>query len=391
MRHGSPKLLVVIGTLAHMGGAERQALYLIDHLKSLEGCSVEVLTSQDGSALRPLLEVLGVPIHVEPYFYRWPRLKRGMAFLRLARVLRFNVKADALLPFGAHSSKIMAQVWPLTKARYCWWNQQDEGRELFGTAEERRVLNCVSCITSNSDAGRDFLIRTYGVPENKILVYNNGTPAMAEFSKLGIWRANLALGDRKIVSMVANITSYKDHATLLEAWVQVRRHFEGSSVPVLLLAGHLGETSIVAKLKAQAFELGLSTNDVRFLGMVENVSALMNESDLVVHSSLTEGCPNAVCEAMAAARAVVATDIPGCRQALGEFGRQWLAEPRNPTDLATKIVKLLKNDNLRTREGVENLKRIQTCFSISGMNRFLQDQIEKGLGCTFSSKALEKK
>ena len=38
------KLLVVIGTIAHMGGAERQALYLVEHLASLPGCRVEVLT-----------------------------------------------------------------------------------------------------------------------------------------------------------------------------------------------------------------------------------------------------------------------------------------------------------------------------------------------------------
>gem|GEM_PF-4423187 len=37
MSHSKPTILVVIGTIAHMGGAERQALYLVEHLAALPG------------------------------------------------------------------------------------------------------------------------------------------------------------------------------------------------------------------------------------------------------------------------------------------------------------------------------------------------------------------
>lgn len=378
------KLLVVVGTLAHMGGAERQALYLVDHLSKLDGCTVEVLAFEDGAALRPQLDAMGIRIHVIPYYFRWPRQRRARALARLAVLLRARIKPDALLPFVGIHSKTMALVWPWSGARFCWWNQQDEGRDLSGTQTEARMLRKVSCITSNSVAGQEFLAATYQLDSDRILVYNNGTPVPATTEVETTWRVHPDLTGRPIVSMIANVTPFKDHATLLDAWVIVKAHFGHSQAPVLLLAGHLREAATVTDLKLQAFELGLSSMDVKFLGPVDDVADLIVSSDLVVHSSLTEGCPNSVCEAMSLARAVVATDIPGCRQALGEQGAAWLAPPRDAQALATRIIEALSNEPLRTAAGETNLQRIRSEFTIDAMNQFFQAQIESGLGLPLS-------
>jgi glycosyltransferase involved in cell wall biosynthesis len=378
------KLLIIIGTLSHMGGAERQALYLVEHLVKLSACAVEVLAFEDGEVVRAPLTALGVRVHVLPYYFRWKRSQRGRTLLKLAWLLRTQIRPDALLPFVGIHSKVAAQVWPYSGARFCWWNQQDEGRDLSGTPVEKRLLEKLSCITSNSFAGRDFLSATYGLDPGKILVYNNGTPLPELASVPTTWRSSLELQRQPIVTMVANVSAYKDHATLLSAWQLVRQRSDATH-PVLLLAGYLKETERIAALKVKAFELGLSSEDVRFLGPVQDVADLMLSSDLVVHSSLTEGCPNAVCEAMALGRAVVATDIPGCRQALGPAGEVWLARPLDAEDLAGKIIRLLGDDELRRTAGAANRKRIESDFSIEGMNRFFQVQIEKGLNCSLST------
>ncbi len=181
--------------------------------------------------------------------------------------------------------------------------------------------------------------------------------------------------------MVANITAFKDHETLIRAWVKVRNHFPSDQRLVLRLAGHLREQKTVYALKTLGFELGLSATDIEFLGPVEDVNSLILQSSLVVHSSLTEGCPNAVCEAMALGRAVVATDIPGCRQALGPEGIEWLAAPGDSAALADRIIRMLENPELRTKVGHRNRQRIESEFSIAGMNRFFQECIETSLDC----------
>jgi glycosyltransferase involved in cell wall biosynthesis len=275
----------------------------------------------------------------------------------------------------------MALVWPYTNARFCWCNQQDEGRDLHGTNVEKKILRRVSTITSNSTAGRDFLAQTYDLNASSIHVYNNGTPLLPLRTN---GRGAQSRPRRKVVTMVANITRYKDHRTLIDAWGILRREMPAAAFPRLLLAGNLRDCNTVADLKAHAFDIGLSSEDVTFLGAVDDVPSLLQRSDLLVHSSLTEGCPNSVCEAMSAGLAVVATDIPGCRQALGETGLRWLVEPKNPGDLASRVRELLSDDQLRTEVGLQNRARIARDFSIDGMNRFFQEQIEAGLETSLS-------
>ncbi len=374
------KLLVIIGTLAHMGGAERQALHLVEHLAKCPGCSVEVLAFEDGEVLRTTLAALRVRTHVFPYYFRWPRGRRLRGLARLAWLLRSQIRPTALLPFVGVHSKTAALVWHYSGARFCWWNQQDEGRDLSGTPTERRILQQLPCITSNSLVGRDFLAKTYGLAPERIRVYNNGTPLpeLDKSPRAGHWRREF--GSRPIITMLANVTAFKDHGTLVAAWQIVRRRIPAAD-PVLILAGHLKETKTVTELKLQAFSLGLSGENVRLVGPVKNSTELLLDSDLVVHSSLTEGCPNAVCEAMALGRAVVATDIPGCRQALGPGGNEWLALPGDAPDLAEKILHLLADAPLRHRVAAANRERIRTEFSIAAMNQFFRQCIGDGLGC----------
>jgi glycosyltransferase involved in cell wall biosynthesis len=373
------KLVVTIGTLDHMGGAERQALYVVEHLSKLRRCTVEVLTFEDGTALRAILDPMGIKVHVRPYYELWPRIRRARALSRLSIQLR-RVRPHALLPFGAPSSKVMGLVWKPSGAKFCWWNQQDEGRGLHGTKTERKVLHRMPRINSNSFIGRDFLARTYGLPPHSIKVYNNGTPIPEARLDSNVWRSKRNVEGRPIVTMIGNLTEFKDHLTLIESWPAVLRNFSDSTRPALMLAGFLKDRARVTLLKLRAFELGLSSSDVHFLGPVDDVGGLLRESDLVVHSSLTEGCPNAVCEAMASGLPVIATDIPGCRQALGENQAHWLVAPKDPDALSARILELLSSPVLRQEVGAANRVRIATEFSITSMNEFFQAEIESGLG-----------
>ena len=130
---------IAIGTLSHMGGAERQSLYLVEHLAKSADLDVEVLTFTDATAVIKPLDDLGVPVHVLSYYERWSVKKRLMSLARIAWHIRRRIQPDALLPFGTPTSKAMALVWPYTGARFCWWNQQDEGRGICGTKTERRI------------------------------------------------------------------------------------------------------------------------------------------------------------------------------------------------------------------------------------------------------------
>jgi glycosyltransferase involved in cell wall biosynthesis len=109
-------------------------------------------------------------------------------------------------------------------------------------------------------------------------------------------------------------------------------------------------------------ELGISES-VRFLGAVDDIAGLLAASDIGVHSSLSEGCPNSVLECMAAGLPVVGTDIDAMRDVVSPDTYPLLAPPRDPQALADVICRLADSPDLRADLGVGNLKRARDEFS----------------------------
>ena len=89
--------------------------------------------------------------------------------------------------------------------------------------------------------------------------------------------------------------------------------------------------------------------------------------DLAVFSSFAEGIPNAVLESMSAGLAVVATDYPGIREAVGAIGTPWLVRPRDPHDLAARILHAADNPEERAELGRAGQDRVRSEFSIAAM------------------------
>jgi glycosyltransferase involved in cell wall biosynthesis len=103
--------------------------------------------------------------------------------------------------------------------------------------------------------------------------------------------------------------------------------------------------------------------NVRFAGWREDVAASLADADLFVHaSSLGEGFPNAVAEAMAAGCAVVATDAGGTREVVGDAGVV-------TGDLEPAVRRLLADPGERARLGRAARARAEERFSIPAMAR----------------------
>lgn len=358
------RFLIVPGHYDVFGGAERQATILAESLKQEYGCHVDFL-AWGGSG--PLAKEV-TRIDCVPWVFELNQHQRGVVWvktlLKLRRLIRDEIRPTYLLPFVGIHCKIVGQIWRSVGARFTWWNQRDEGREIYGTKRERKLLNTLPAVVSNSNAGRDFLVRKFGLPSERIRIINNGVRIPTDVSRAH-WRSQLRMSDDGLlVLMVANLTKYKDHATLLHAFARVKQSEVGRRCK-LVLAGRHGETTQM--LKALAFDLNLS-NCVSMPGHVEDIDSLVAASDLIVHSSRFEGCPNGVLEAMAHGRAVVGTDIPGMRQALGSaLAESLLAPELNSERLAEIMISLLTDKTQREQVGNRNLARIRSDFSIPGM------------------------
>lgn len=90
---------------------------------------------------------------------------------------------------------------------------------------------------------------------------------------------------------------------------------------------------------------------IEWWGHRSDMPAVLAQASVVCLPSYREGTPRALLEAAAAGRAVVTTDVPGCRDAVVADETALLARVRSGEDLARQLRRLLRDDGLRARMG----------------------------------------
>ena len=368
------KILFLFGNM-ELGGAERQGLFLARFLKSECGADVHVwgLDRKPGR-LSELCEEYGIPWR--GIRFHWGLSKRFFRFIPCALAIR-KQRPDILISYTCVPNLVAALTWKFAGARLCVWNQADEGLLLTRGLLHRFAVGLAHCFISNSTGGRDFLVDTYGLAPEKVAVIRNGIPAPAPVNDRAVWRRRLGLGDDTFVAcMVANISPYKDHATLVRAWGEFVKRTGDACSPVLLLAGRFdGREEALRRLGE---DLGIG-GSIRFLGKVADVDGLLTATDLFVYSSKSEGIPNAVLEAMAVGLPVSATDIPGIREAVGPDGSRFLAVPGDHRALADSMLLFHHDAALRREIGARLRRRAETEFAVERMCRNTAEIINDAL------------
>lgn len=355
------RILFLFPTL-ELGGAERQGLLLARYLQVNEEADIEIWGLAGGKQLTEVCNQLGIKTHIVRFEMWTSRLNLAKQLFLFAKEVR-DRRFDFILPYVAQPNLVACAVWRWTGAKACIWQQRDEGLARGPRRLEKRALKSASCFISNSRGGAEFLHLTLGVEEDRIHYVPNGVESGVVSVDRSNIRRELGIDESTlVVTMVANLTTAKDHATLLRAWRSVINR--SKSPCLLLLAGRLDDAS--DKAKAVAFDLNLGKSVV-FLGAVKDVRGIFAASDLCVYSSLREGCPNGLLEGMAAGLPVAATDIRGIRSAVGRGGFEFLSPPADHEGLAENILRFLKSPELRKSVGQVNRDRIAAEFSVENM------------------------
>lgn len=319
-----------------------------------------VAVLKKGGKLDAEVERLGIPLieapfvlPARPYATLLPRAWQA------AKVFRpyhfdlwhsFHYGEDYTEPIIAYLSG--ARGWIYTKKNMSWGSR----------AWMLRTLLARHIAAQNQDMMLSFFNRGWlrnktsfvprGVDTQKFLP---GLPYRLELRRqLGI------SAETPLLACVADLVAVKGHPILLQALASV----PGAH---LILAGRPLDESYAASLHVQARELGIESR-VHFLGGVSDVPALLAESDLFVLPTLgrgrMEGCPVALLEAMACAKACVASNIPGSRDLIvdGECGL--LVPPENSETLAVVIGLFLQDPQLRQELGHAARLRVEQRYTI---------------------------
>ena len=115
----------------------------------------------------------------------------------------------------------------------------------------------------------------------------------------------------------------------------------------------------------------ISLNIINYPGQVDNVQKWIIDSHVFVLPSYREGVPRSTQEAMAIGRAVITTDVPGCRETVIDGVNGFLIEKWNPQALAEKMIYFIEHPEDIKKMGYESYKIAQDKFDADKVNKRL--------------------
>ncbi len=335
VENGRLRVVLTIGQL-QVGGAEGQVVMLAKRLHAA-GAAVFVAALFDGGPHVMELQRIGVSV----YLGGFPRVRRDghvrgallapIAFVRLVRWLRtvrphvvhaFLFHAYVVTPFAARLARVPIVVQG--RRSLADFKAGRRGALLL----ERASVRLTDLLVANADAVAGEVARGEGVPSAKIVVIRNGLD-LSLFADAPPPR----FAEPVRILCVANLRPYKGHDVLIEAAHRVAAR-GGPAFRVMLA----GEGTLQETLSRQAAN---GPARIEFLGPRRDVPQLLADADLVVLPSRTEGLSNAILEAMAAGRPIIATDVGGNREALNGCGV--IVPAGDPEALAAAIARLLRD------------------------------------------------
>jgi glycosyltransferase involved in cell wall biosynthesis len=207
-------------------------------------------------------------------------------------------------------------------------------------------------------AVRQALIANEGLPARRVEVLYNGidVDAFAAAPDRAAARRELGVGlDDFVLLQVARLDYLKDHATAVRTLARVVKQVPRAR---LVLVGDGPERPGIENLIRE-----LNVGDaVRFLGLRKDVDRLLHGADLFLLTSVSEGIPLTVIEAMAAGLPVVATDVGGLREVVADGLTGLLAPAKGDAGLAACVARLAGDAELRRAMGAAGRARAKDHF-----------------------------
>jgi len=193
-------------------------------------------------------------------------------------------------------------------------------------------------------AGKDlFLLPGVGID---IPYYRNS------WSKVNDVRQSLNIpNDHIVFSCIAELNNNKNQKYLLQAWERISREYP--KVHLLLSGDGPNKTSYEKFIAANKLER------VYLLGFRKDIPQIINESDIVTLVSKREGLPRCIMEAMACGKAIIASNIRGCRDLIEDGVSGYLVNPMNVSDFISKSKILIEQPGYRINVGLNALEKIR--------------------------------
>lgn len=382
--HAENKVLFFLPTL-EAGGAERVCLHYINNIKGYQ--PLLLLQYRRGALLKELADGI-VPISLLEDVYKMvsvlPPFSLFLQAYRLAKIARQNGCTIAVsfitLPniialfaktFFSRRLRVVINAHDIT-SRILEHSKLKRYERVLLRWLVRLLYPRADMIVAVAEGIKRDLTENFGLPAEKIVVIYNPIDVQSVRLRAAepVEHPWFEGSGSPLLVAVGRLVKLKGFDFLLRALAQL------PSQTRLVIIGEGEERAILENLIA---ELGL-TDRVALLGFQENPWKYMACADLFVLSSLTEGLPNVIGEAMALGLPIIATNCsPGVREYLEDGQSGLLVPPGDPQALAQGIMRLLSDEQLRLQlveRGRQRVAQFELHTIVSSYETLLKRLVE---------------
>ncbi len=326
----APRVTFCINEL-DIGGAEK-ALVRIAQGLSLAGWQVRVISLRDLGPLAVELQQAGIPVTA----LGCGGFADVRTFFRLRRELR-NSPVDVVMCF-LHQANIYGRL----AAKFAGGPAVVSGirvadRRRWVVLTDRMTRGWSSYYIAVSRHVAEIHAKLCGIPAANICAIRNGVDLPDEGQL-----PETQTRPKHVLLAVGRLTEQKNPLCLLDAFDGLPDDVKSPST-----LKFVGDGPLKAKLAAEIQRRSLQ-QQVQLLGQRDDVPELMRTSTVLALSSLWEGMPNVVLEAMANGLPVVASNVDGVRELIDHNVTGWLVPPADPAALAITLAAALSSPEQRS-------------------------------------------
>ena len=366
LKAGSVHLLILASSapsLVNFRGPLIRTLLAAGHRVSVGAPDVDAET-------RTAIEALGAEVHETPLSRNGTGVLGDISYLRSLTKLIRTVRPDGVLTYT-----IKPNVWGAFAAAKCdvpstsmvtglgfafvgeggaWKTRVARwvARRLYraATSRNRRV------IFQNPDDRDDFIAAGCLADPRKVAIVDGSGVDLDHYAPAPQVKAPVFL-------MIARLLRSKGVSEYIEAARRVRSlHPEAR---FLLVGPHDGGPDAIDPAE---IDRAVAEGAIEWLGPLDDVRPAMAQAAVYVLPSYREGTPRSVLEAMAMGRAIITTDVPGCRETIRDGIEGFLVPPRESSRLAEAMVQFVQAPELPSAMGMRALIRVGEKYAVQRVN-----------------------
>jgi len=365
---GPIRVLFVVPALP-VGGAERHVTTMLPRMNPARFTPSVICIGEEGE-LFSTLRAAGI----EAAALRLHKRQAVRALIELVMMMR-RTRPDVVVVQGYNAETLGRIAARIAGVKHTInWVHNASGLVQRGTVRrtvDRALTRWTSAYFGVAEAQRPYLVDELGHPDDKIRVIYNGVD-LAQFrtsTDRGVLAEFGFAENDPVVGIVAVLRPEKDHVSLLRAARTVVDELTNARFLII------GDGPTRPQLEALCTELGITPN-VHFAGSRDDVARLLPAIDVFVLTSTSECFPISVLEAMACARPAVCSAVGGIPEVIKDGETGYLVPPKDPPQLAARLVRLLQDPLTARRMGRAARARVEAEFDLDCSIAAAQQAIE---------------